>query len=197
MLFRYTKVISSRMMNWKSMIDKEIGTIVAQIKKPKHVYNDILLRKYIASNQELFEKTHAVKCVQMRIGTLWQRIFGYIPGVVDLQVGHPSGLDLLTTDTFRHGTHIIELKNAYNTDNASSRRQNLTKLSRFTKDHPEYTPIYAVINDTHSKDFTIHHEGIDIRYISKHVLFEFMFGDIQYTNLISYISERIYASLSI
>ena len=178
MLFRYTKVISSRMMNWKSMIDKEIGTIVAQIKKPKHVYNDILLRKYIASNQELFEKTHAVKCVQMR-------------------VGHPSGLDLLTNDTFRHGKHIIELKNAYNTDNASSRRQNLTKLSRFTKDHPEYTPIYAVINDTHSKDFTIHHEGIDIRYISKHVLFEFMFGDIQYTNLISYISERIYASLSI
>ena len=182
---------------WKVLIDKEIGTIVAQIKKPKHVYNDILLHDYIESNRGLFEKTHAVKCVQMRIGTLWQKIFGYLPGVVNLQVGHSSGLDLLTTDTFRHGKYIIELKNAYNTDNASSRQQNLTKLARFAKENPEYAPIYAVVNDTRSKDYIIHHEGVDIRYISKHVLFKFMFRDIQYYKLISYISTRIHVLLSV
>jgi len=85
---------------------------------------------------------------QMKIGEIWQEVIGDYDGYINLRVGDKSGLDIVS-----HKYKIaIELKNRTNTDNASSRKANLDKLAKFKKEHPDYTCMYANINeDTEEK----------------------------------------------
>jgi hypothetical protein len=84
---------------------------------------------------------------QMKIGEIWQEVIGNYNGYINLKNGHKTGLDILS-----HTNKIaIELKNRTNTDNASSRKSNLDKLAKFKKNNPEYTCIYANINDNTEK----------------------------------------------
>ena len=61
----------------------------------------------------------------------------------NLKIGHSTGLDILSNKY----KIAIELKNRTNTDNASSKKSNFDKLANFKKNNPEYTCIYANIND--------------------------------------------------
>jgi hypothetical protein len=110
---------------------------------------------------------------QMKIGEIWQEVIGNYDGFTNLKNGHKSGLDI-KSDTKKI---IIELKNRTNTDNASSRKANLNKLSEFKKENPEYTCIYANINaDTEKKTLTefikrISHNCVEIEH---HVGYKFL-----------------------
>lgn len=88
---------------------------------------------------------------QMKIGKIWQEIIGSFNGFISLKNGNNTGLDIIS-DTKKIA---IELKNRTNTDNASSKKSNLDKLSKFKQKNPEYICIYANINaNTEKKNST-------------------------------------------
>ena len=71
------------------------------------------------------------KTIIQRHGHVWQRCIGAYEGFEDLGEGHPSGLDII-----HHGRKIImEVKNATNTDNSSSRNAKLSLLADYKRDH--------------------------------------------------------------
>lgn len=90
------------------------------------------------------------KQYQMKIGEIWQIVIGNYKSFKNLYTHHISGLDIISNDR----KIIMELKNRTNTDNHSSKKQNLLKLSNFKKLHPEYTCVYGCINDD-TEDKTI------------------------------------------
>jgi hypothetical protein len=124
---------------------------------------------------EIIEKSNKLKIIQMKIGIIWQSAIGTYKEFTDLGQGHPSGLDILSSKR----KIAIELKNRYNSDNASSRLSNYNKLAVFKKSNPEYTCIYAVINDNKpdGKHNIISHNNVKIEYYSGDKLLEFIFGD--------------------
>ena len=153
----------------------------------------------IPSEQKILNSALHLKQIQMKYGEIWQTVLGEYDGFVNLKSGHPSGLDIMCPSR----KIVIELKNSYNTDNASSRRSNLDKLAAFVKKNKEYTAIYGIINEKHckkrEKDIeddmendsnneivyernegtvkTILHNDVDILYYSGKRLFDFLLGD--------------------
>lgn len=124
--------------------------------------------------------TNALQCLktkhrQMKYGEIWQVVIGEYPSFQNLKVGHPSGLDILSEDR----KIIMELKNRYNTDNASSRETNMKKLVKFKRDHPEYICIYGLINDKklEGQIKSVTFEETEITFYSGQCLFNFIFGD--------------------
>jgi hypothetical protein len=116
-----------------------------------------------------------IKQKQMKYGEIWQMVIGNYHKFIDLKTGHTSGLDILSTER----KIIIELKNRYNTDNASSRKTNLDKLYKYKIKNTDYTCIYGIINDKTKlgiiKD--IDHNNIIIKYYSGQKLFEYIFEE--------------------
>lgn len=116
---------------------------------------------------------------QMKVGEIWQEMIGNYDGFLNLKIGHETGLDILS-----HTKKIaIELKNRTNTDNASSKKSNFDKLTKFKKENPEYICIYANINaDTEKKTLQgcnkkITHNGIEIEQQVGYEFLTFIFGE--------------------
>lgn len=123
-----------------------------------------------------------VKHRQMKVGEIWQAACGSFDGFADLKVGHASGLDGMNEER----KIVYELKNRTNTDNASSKKSNLDKLARFKQEHPDFTCVYAYINDTtEDKTLTgshtvVTHHGVvdvDVHHIVGMAFLQFIFGE--------------------
>jgi len=116
---------------------------------------------------------------QMKIGEIWQVAVGNYKDCQDLKVGHVTGLDILSDKR----KFIAELKNRTNTDNASSKKTNFDKLAKFKKEHPEYTCIYANINDDteeKSSQTTVkkfQHNGVELEHHIGDQFLKYIFGD--------------------
>jgi hypothetical protein len=112
---------------------------------------------------------------QMKYGEIWQMVIGEYNTFTDLGVGHYTGLDILSEER----KIAMELKNRYNTDNASSRKANLDKLVKYKKDHPDYECIYGIINEKNTEGYIkdIEHNNEKIKYYSGDKLFTLIFGD--------------------
>lgn len=93
------------------------------------------------------------KQTQMKIGNIWQNILGNYNNFNNLNIGHKTGLDIISYKD----KIAIELKNRTNTDNYSSKKQNLNKLSEFKKNNPDFLCIYGCINEN-NKEKT--HKGL-------------------------------------
>ena len=95
-----------------------------------------------------------------------------------LDIGANDGVTLSNTRKL-----AIELKNRTNTDNASSKKSNLDKLSKFKQENPEYICIYANINaDTEKKTLQgsnkkITHNGVEIEHQVGYQFLTFIFGE--------------------
>ena len=139
------------------------------------IQQDILLDDYIANNSKTIIRAKRLKQIQMIIGDLWQVAVGLYPGYINIGSGHTCGLDVL------HETNIraLELKNRYNTDNSSARKNNYKKLSEFKKQNPDCECIYGVANDTikkgRRKEIIVDEQKII--YLSGDLLFTHIFGD--------------------
>lgn len=121
-------------------IESNIQKIMARKTVTKYKYIDILEpATQNIKNPEILR----TKQTQMKYGEIWQMVLGEYDGFENLKQGHNTGLDILST----RRKVIIELKNRYNTDNASSRKTNLDKLAKYKREHPDYECIYGVIND--------------------------------------------------
>lgn len=116
---------------------------------------------------------------QMKIGEIWQSAIGNYKDCQDLKVGHITGLDILSEKR----KFIAELKNRTNTDNASSKKTNFDKLAKFKAEHPEYTCIYANINDDteeKSSQTTVkkfQHNGVELEHHIGDQFLKYIFGD--------------------
>jgi hypothetical protein len=145
---------------------KKIETIIQHILlRPE---NDVLTYDILDTEKSKKNKLLSLKEKQrqMKVGEIWQEIIGNYDEFINLKIGHETGLDVLSNTR----KLAIELKNRTNTDNASSKKSNLDKLSKFKKENPEYTCIYANINaDTEKKTLQgsnkkIIHNGVEIEH---------------------------------
>ncbi|VVB71186.1 Eco47II restriction endonuclease [uncultured archaeon] len=136
---------------------------------------DLMLNKYISEHADIINKANKLKIIQMKVGNCWQHIFGFAFDIRDLGVGHKTGLDLLS----KKYKFCIELKNRYNTDNASARKTNYNKLKAYKEQHPEFDCIYGIINDKRpeGQDKKIDVNGTEIHYLSGDKLLSFVFKD--------------------
>lgn len=156
-------------------LENTIKEILSREEKEELTY-DILDTEKSKKNKIVVLKE---KQRQMKVGEIWQKAIGNYDGYIDLGIGHESGLDILS----HKKKVIIELKNRTNTDNASSKTSNLNKLARFKKANPEYTCVYANINDNTIKKTIegslkkIFHEDIEIEHQIGMTFLRYVFGD--------------------
>jgi hypothetical protein len=129
---------------------------------------------------------------QMKIGEIMQVVLGNYINFINLGNGHESGLDIMSIDR----KIIIELKNRTNTDNASSRKSNLEKLSKFKIKNPDYMCVYGCINDdTKEKTITgkidsIIYNDVEIKIYIGYKLLELILGD-NVNEVIDYVKKTI------
>jgi hypothetical protein len=115
----------------------------------------------------------------MKIGEIWQVVLGSYKGCINLNIGHETGLDIISHSR----KFAIELKNRTNTDNASSKKSNFDKLVKFKKENPDYSCIYANINDdTEEKTMkgavkNITCSGVIIEHRIGYTFLKFVLGD--------------------
>lgn len=119
------------------------------------------------------------KQYQMKVGEIWQEMVGNYDEFINLKSGHQTKLDILSNTR----KLAIELKNRTNTDNSSSRKSKFDDLSKFKKENPEYTCIYANINaNTEKKTLMgsnekIIHNGVEIEHQVGYYFLTFIFGE--------------------
>jgi hypothetical protein len=143
--------------------------------------NDVLTYDILDTEKSKKNKLLSLKEKQrqMKVGEIWQEIIGNYDEFINLKIGHETGLDILS----KTRKLAIELKNRTNTDNASSKKSNLDKLSKFKKENPEYTCIYANINaDTEKKTLQGSnkkntHNGVEIEHQVGCQFLTFIFGE--------------------
>jgi hypothetical protein len=157
------------------LLDKSIYNILSRPENNILTY-DILDTKKSKTNKLIALKE---KQRQMKVGEIWQEVLGNYDGCINLKKGHKTGLDILShTKKF-----AIELKNRTNTDNASSKKSNFNKLTKFKKSNPDYICIYANINDNTEKKTLqgsvkkILHNGIEINHQIGYEFLKFILGD--------------------
>ena len=143
--------------------------------------NDVLTYDILDTEKSKKNKLLSLKEKQrqMKVGEIWQEIIGNYDEFINLKIGHETGLDILSNTR----KLAIELKNRTNTDNASSKKSNLDKLSKFKQENPEYICIYANINaDTEKKTLQgsnkkITHNGVEIEHQVGYQFLTFIFGE--------------------
>ena len=143
--------------------------------------NDVLTYDILDTEKSKKNKLLSLKEKQrqMKVGEIWQEIIGNYDEFINLKIGHETGLDILSNTR----KLAIELKNRTNTDNASSKKSNLDKLSKFKQENPKYICIYANINaDTEKKTLQgsnkkITHNGVEIEHQVGYQFLTFIFGE--------------------
>ena len=172
-------------MNWAPIINQVLSKYMKSSCNKKVIYRDIILQKHIKQDRR-------IKFAQMKIGLIWQSLLGHLPGVQDLGVGDASSLDLKFTND-QGQKYIIELKNSYNTDNASSRARNIQKLARYAETHTDYIPIYGIINSKipTGQDKVVTFENMQVRMLTGPLFFKFIFQNIDYEPVIESLANQI------
>lgn len=175
-----SKSLTSKDVYWSKTVNRIIKETLCNIDKLNTTYTDIVLESFIEENMELIKKSHTLKYIQMKIGYIWQEIIGSVDGLTNLGIGDSSGLDIISNYKFKT-KFIMELKNSFRTDNASSRKENLNKLVKYHQAHTEYTPVYGIINCNsklnEGKDYLIEHNSVKVRMLTGNKLLAFLFGD--------------------
>jgi hypothetical protein len=173
-----------------SIYNNNIGKKIKHILKTNVTINcikDILLNDYITKHITEINNSLIIKQLQMKIGNVWQIAIGNYYNFRDLCVGHHTGLDVKN----KKRKIIMEIKNRYNTNNASSKKSNFDKLEKYKRKHQDFECIYAVINDKKTKGLhkIFEHNGVELAYYSGMCLLEYIFED--NTNTILNILHKI------
>jgi hypothetical protein len=120
-----------------------------------------------------------VKQRQMKIGDIWQIAIGNYKDCIYLKKGHVTGLDVLSHSR----KFAIEVKNRTNTTNSDSKASVFNKLAKFKAENPDYTCIYANINDNteeKSSQATVkkfQHNGVELEHHIGDQFLKYIFGD--------------------
>ena len=154
-------------------INKKIQDYLKKSKYNDDILEDELLDNFIKNNPEGMKFSKKLKQLQMNVGNIWQIVIGNYNTFEDLFTSNSTGCDIKSDSR----KIIIELKNRYNTDNASSKKSNLDKLVKFKKENPDWNCIYGIINDKTKEGKTeiIKHNDFEITYLSGNKLMKFIF----------------------
>src|SRR5271156_2490528 len=166
-----------------NMCDDDIKYLIKMEHELQYYINQIIqnslnqpYKQYEGSNNILFstfnynilESAYKLKILQMRTGIIWEKIFC----LFNYQK-IKSGADLVNHEK----RVVMELKNSFNTYNASSRKENIKKLIQCNNEYiwGEYTLVYGIINDSNSmgKCEIQNHHGYPILFLSGNYLFHF------------------------
>ena len=163
------------MNKYQELIDTKIHDIYSRPVSEKLSYDILDTPESIQKRLSALQETQR----RMKNGEIWQAVLGNYNGFRDLRIGHPTGLDILSDDR----KIIIELKNRTNTDNSSSKKTKFDQLAAYKTEHPEYTCIYANVNeDTEEKTLTgfvkkIIHNDVEIEHQTGYAFLKFILGD--------------------
>jgi hypothetical protein len=156
-------------------INSKITKLFEKSKYNENILQDRLLDCYIKKNEDVIKQSKKLKQLQMNIGKIWQITIGNYDKFTDLGEGNETGLDVKSDELMI----IMEIKNRYNTDNASAKKSNFNKLTKFKNNNPLYKCIYAIINDKTEigKEEKIIYNNLEITYLSGNKLLDFIFGN--------------------
>jgi hypothetical protein len=112
--------------------------------------------------------------LKMKEGFAGEIIYGNAPGYENLPPGHPSGVDIRTTD----GSEYWELKNSWNTMNSNSEKTVKDTLAKLYHATPGTAVFWGIINakDDVGEVTTIHWKGAPIQKVSGTELDKRLFG---------------------
>ena len=159
---------------------KKIIIKILKRRQKKNLTYDILDTDKII---EIRQQTLKLKQYNMKKGIIWQAVIGEYFGFRDLGTGKDkSECDIIS----KKNQIIIELKNRTNTDNKSSRTNNLRKLAKYKKHNPSFSCIYGCVNDSSEKrtnegkieevSVSYHGENYIIKKYTGKKLLELVFG---------------------
>ena len=160
--------------NYMIIINKKIQEHLKKSKYNDDILEDELLDNFIKNNPEGMKFSKKLKQLQMNAGNIWQIAIGNYNTFEDLKTSHSTGCDVKSNSR----KIIIELKNRYNTDNASSKKSNFDKLVKYKKENSDWECIYGIVNDKtkEGKKEIIKHNDFEITYLSGKQLMNFIFG---------------------
>ena len=154
------------------------------IKKYKGLDDILLSGVFDSVDDDILEKAYKLKCIQMRVGKLWEEIFClYDFGKL------PDGADLIS-----HKYKIImELKNSTRTDNSTSLKGNVIRLietrQKLGRRYSRYNLVYGYVNGeacSYKKEFY----GETVYFLVGDDLLHFVMGD-DYKKVIKYMKKEI------
>lgn len=151
------------------------------------VLDNVLKHTYGYDMEALMNIIHFVKVSQMNTGAFMQEMLGSFPGWESLGVGHETGLDLYN----KSRKIYVELKNRYNTDNASAKAKNFEKLA--VQKRNGFRAVYGIVNDKTTegikKDITFN--DVTIEYISSDMLFAEITGIKNFSDVLSKLIAKL------
>jgi hypothetical protein len=149
------------------------------------ISNDIEIDDLFLQNRiDIETKKRSYKKMQQtfqRIGKAWEIILSCCEGFQKI-----SQIDFVNKERKIY----IELKNRYNTDNSSSKKTNLHKLSKFKQKNQEYTCIYGVIN-AKNKSYSKKHIDMynnEILELHQNSFFDEIFG-IHTSDILNFVNK--------
>src|SRR3990167_2486462 len=104
--------------------------------------NQDILDDYISKYNII---AHRDKNIKMIYGSIWEFAIGTYGNyqLINNTEFKNTGLDIIN----KTKKQVIELKNRTNTCNSGSKKAVIDNLTAFKKEHPEYTCIYACVNE--------------------------------------------------
>lgn len=188
-------------MDWDAVVKDIVDESMKGWATASSQWADIVLQDFIEEHSRDIRTFYMIKYLQMKVGVIWQRVIGKVPGVLNLGTGHASGLDIMTDGSGGFAGECefaMELKNAFNSDNSSSKKQNMGKLVHWVKDNPRYAAIYGIVNcsgsvrgDWTGEDRTVEHDGVMVRHLSGKKLLKFLFGQKEYDTVLQALRRHI------
>lgn len=147
-----------------SMYQHIIQIIQTEILEPinPRITEDIILSDPVFS--QALHSAHILKVIQMRIGSTWEKL------ACILGWQKVKGIDLVCP----YRRIALELKNADNTDNSSSRARNIQKLLPWAE--KGYTLCYVCINNRASSVSECYQRSDGVWFISGHNALSLLFG---------------------
>lgn len=137
--------------------------------KPRNTYRNIL-----DTEEDRYQRSQLLKQKQIDMiqGYIWQDVFSCANGMINLGIGHVSGLDLYCPSK----KQFFEIKNSVRSDNSSSRRTKEHLLCEMKRKYPDHTCIYGIVNDE-NKHKIKQIDGMEIHYVCGDNLFKLIFGE--------------------
>jgi hypothetical protein len=133
------------------------------------------------------------RSISQNSGNFWQKTLGDAPGWRDLQVGHPTGCDMMN----RKAGIIMELKNKHNTMNSSSLATTIKKLEA-AKNARGLRPYIGIVNTKDNRPGQIKPiQNTDVTIVSGEELFSLVTGNREFKRHVIATVDEVYSDIEI
>lgn len=133
------------------------------------------------------------RSISQNSGEFWQKTLGDAPGWQDLQVGHPTGCDMMNCEA----GIIMELKNKHNTMNSSSLATTIKKLEA-AKETRGMRPYIGIVNTKDNRPGEIKPiQNTSVTIVSGEELFSLVTGNREFKWHVIATVDQVYNDIEI